>query len=270
MKCTACGSPFFTLGKNNGVEILKCSKCGFGITKDFVKPDYAHYHRDQIYEQNENQFKNIFKRIVKDVLRYKKSGKALDVGSSTGILLSLFEQRGWEVQGIEPSEEASSNADRLGIPTINNSFEKANLNLDSFDVIVVDHVLEHMMDLDEVLGKVSRILKNDGVLVVNVPNFGSLSARLNGVSWEYVLPQEHLWHFTYQSLETLLKKHGFKVLSWEARSGIWDYNNPLLELWQSFTSFKKRFFRNLFTAIPSWIITRLKLGTGLSVIAQKR
>lgn len=266
--CFVCGTPLKSLGKDNEKEILKCPNCGLGVTKGLIKPEYFNYHRDEVYEKNENQFRNIFTKIYKNVEKYKSSSKVLDIGSSTGLLLLIFKENGWEVQGIEPSKSAREYAVEKGIPTIEGNFEDTKIN-GKFNVVTMDHVLEHMADPDIVLEKVNKLLNENGVLIVNVPNFGSLSAKINGANWEYVLPQEHLWHFTQKSMELLMKKHGFNLLSWEAKSGIWDYDNPLLELWQSLDGLKKRFVKNLLTAIPAWFISRLKLGTGLSVIAKK-
>lgn len=267
--CIVCKTKLRKFGKNSSKTILSCPTCGLGVTKEGTKLDYSNYHRDKVYEQNEEQFKNIFSSFVKKIPNYKKSGRVLDIGSSTGLLLQLFLKQGWEVQGIEPSKSAREYATARGIPTINSTFEDENLNLEKFDVVVMDHVLEHMSDPNKVLEKVNKLLNKEGTVMVNVPNFASLSAKLYGAGWEYVLPQEHLWHFTPKSLQLLLEKHGFLLISWEARSGIWDYDNPALELWQSFIGMKKRFFKNFLTAFPTWFISQAKLGTGLSIIAKK-
>jgi len=226
------------------------------------------YHRDKVYLKNQELFENIFKVTVKKVLKHKKKGKVLEIGSSTGTLLNLFRKDGWVVQGVEPSDMSAAYAIKIGIPTIKEKFEKAKISK-KFNVVILNHVLEHMENPEEVLKKVHKILNNNGLIVVNVPNAGSLSSRIYGKSWKYVLPNEHLWQFTPQSLISLLKKSGFSALSWEAKSGIWEFDNPLLELWQSLVGLKKRFFENLLTAIPSCFISKLNLGTGLSVVAQK-
>ncbi|MEK7521773.1 MAG: class I SAM-dependent methyltransferase [Patescibacteria group bacterium] len=228
----------------------------------------GNYHRDEVYLENQELFKNIFKATLKKVLNYKKKGKVLEVGSSTGLLLSLFQEKGWEVQGVEPSEKSSTHAIKIGIPTIRTTFEKAKIT-GKFDVVVLNHVLEHMKNPEPVLRKVNQLLNDKGIVVVNIPNAGSLSAKIYREKWKYRLPEEHLWQFTPNSLKTLLEKTGFSILSWKAKSGIWEFDNPILELWQSLVGFKKRFFYNILTAIPTWFISQFKMGTGLSVIVKK-
>ena len=226
------------------------------------------YHRDEVYIRNESLFRNIFKTTLKKVLIHKKGGRVLEIGSSTGLLLKLFQEKGFAVTGVEPSSKSSRYAIKRGINTITKSFERAKLN-GKFDVVILNHVLEHLKDPKEVLNKTWNLLNNDGIIVINVPNAGSLSAKIYGKNWEYVLPKEHLWQFTPTSLSKVIEESGFSIVNWEAKSGIWEFDNPLLELCQSFTGLKKRFFKNFLTIIPTWFISQLKLGTGLSVIAIK-
>lgn len=269
MKCIVCGGKLHLLKSLSGRKIYQCQDCGLGMTGDSAPLDYSNYHRDEVYTSHEPQFLNIFERFLKSIERYRKSGKILDVGSSTGLLLSLFKKRGWGVQGVEPSKKAARHANDRGIPTIESSFETAHLDKGKFDVVIFDHVLEHMQDPKRVIRKAKELLREKGIIMINVPNFGSMSARSKGADWEYVLPGEHVWHFTPQSLFLLLKKEGFSTLEWEARSGIWGYAHPGKELWLALTTGKKRFITEFFTIIPTWFVTRMKQGTGISIIAQK-
>lgn len=234
-----------------------------------MKGGNYNYHRDEVYLQSQNQFRNIFRVTFKKVLKYKRQGCVLEVGSSTGLLLKEFKDKGWYVQGIEPSKKSSEYSEKIGIKVLKTTFEKA-LVKEKYDVVILNHVLEHLVDPTKVLQKIYKVLKSDGIVVINVPNAGSLSARIYGESWAYRLPEEHLWQFTPDKLVSLLKENGFKVLEWSAISGIWEYNNPLLEIWQALKGGKKRFFTDVLTAVPTWFISQARLGTGLSVIAQKQ
>lgn len=268
-KCLVCSKKLRFLGKNKVFNIFRCSSCGLGVTVGvFPKAQYFAYHRDAVYIKEEKQFKNIFEKRVGIILRFKKTGKALEVGSSTGVFLSLLKEKGWEVQGVEPSLAAGA-AEKNGIPTLNTTFEKAELKSDTFDLVIFNHVLEHMNNPVEILQKTNQVLKKDGAILIDVPNFASLSAKIWGSNWRYILPKEHRWHFTPKSLTALLEKSGFKIVYWETHSGIWGYGNPLKEIWQAFTGRKKRFFTDIFTAIPALITTNLRLGTGLIVLAKK-
>lgn len=269
--CIACGHRLNLLGTTDGVMIFHCSNCGLGATRPRgVKIRYTKYHRDALYKASMEQFSNIFQKRIDIISKFKDSGKVLEVGSSTGLLLSLLKVQGWTVLGIEPSKDAAAFAKKMGIETVTKTFEQVEFKKESFDLVVFNHTLEHIHDPLFVLAKARRILKVDGLIFIDVPNFGSLTAKLMGLRWPYILPNEHYWHFTKDSLFRILNKSGFQPIYWEAHSGIWGYGDPVKEIWQSFTERKKRFFLNVITAIPSFLLTQLKLGTGLTVVARKK
>lgn len=270
MNCIACDSKLKTLGFNNKYEIEICTECGMGTTENFITPKINEYHRDVTYFREESQFTNIFEKRVNLICKIVKKGKVLDIGSSTGALLNIFKKRGFEVIGVEPSVKSSKIALSRGIKTYSRPFEKLKLPKDSFDVVVMNHTLEHVENPKIVLNKIHFILKKDGILLIDVPNFGSLSSKFYSLKWKYLLPNEHKWHFTKKSIINLLNLHNFSVLNTYAISGIWQYSSPLAEIIESLLGFKKRFFINILTLIPSFIITKLGLGTGLIVIAQKK
>ena len=267
-KCISCNQEFQKIGDAQEFEIYQCKNCGFGKTKG-SEINYGNYHRDEVYIKEDSQFENIFQKRVGIILKFKKNGLVLDIGSSTGTMLSLFAQKGWEVQGIEPSKNSSQQALKKGIPTLNTFFEKAKLENNKYDVVIANHVLEHIDDPVGFLEKIYKILKKGGIVLIDAPNFGSFSARTFGTKWQYLLPREHLWHFSSKSLANLLRKSGFSIVYKETHSGVWGYGNPFKELLQSLFGFKKRFFINFISSIPAWYVSKLGLGTGLTIVAKK-
>ena len=73
----------------------------------------------------------------------------------------------------------------------------------------------------------------------------------------------------YNVLTSLLEKSGFKVIHWESRSGLFEYANPFLELWQALTGLKKRFFTDILTFPYALIATFFNAGDSISVIGKK-
>lgn len=268
--CIACGSNIKFLGNVQKKDIFVCRKCGLGQTVgNFTKEQYHDYHRDPIYIEAADQFRNIFKKRLDIISKIGTKGRVLEVGSSTGLFLSMLKESGWDVIGVEPSATSSSLSRKKDLPVLNTTFELANLPNNSFDVIIFNHVLEHIDSPLDALKKARRLLRHDGIIFVDVPNFASLTARIRKSGWRYLLPKEHKWHFTPTSLFLLLEKTKFETVYWEAHSGIWGYGSPYLELWQSLSRLKKRFIWNVVGALPSWFLTKLKAGTGLTVVAQK-
>ncbi|MEK7169183.1 MAG: class I SAM-dependent methyltransferase [Patescibacteria group bacterium] len=229
--------------------------------------DYTNYHRDKEYRENEKLFKNIFKKRYNIISKFiKKPRTVLDIGCSNGVFLDLYNNS--ETWGVEPSTIANSlrsTAHRI----INTYFEKAKLPDNYFDLVIMNHTLEHVKDAEIVLAKVYRLLKKDGILFIDVPNAGGLGSKLLGDKWPYRLPDEHTYQFTKESLFGLIEDSGFKILHWESRSGLFELASPLLDLWLSLITLKKRFITNLLTIPYSLITTSLNMGDSMSIIGKK-
>lgn len=250
-------------------EIKQCSYCGLGITTQ--QPlQTGDYHRDGEYISEHKLFQNIFARRVSLIEKYHpKKGRVLEIGSSTGELLSILKDKGWEVLGIELSAKAAKIAQGRKIPTQVLPFEQFK-NSGKFDVVIINHTLEHLKNPKQIIQKISELLLSGGLVLISVPNFGSLSAKLQRQYWPLLLPDEHLWHFTAHSLGLLLSQYQLSPIYTEQISGIWDMQNPMKELVISLTQLKKRFFTEVVGLIPSLITTKLNKGSNLTIVAQKQ
>ena len=268
--CFFCGGEVREWGVVKASRIEKCLECGGGKTVgENGMSGKDGYHRDEVYAEEEGLFQNIFKRRVRLIERFKKRGRVIEVGCSTGVLLELMKKKGWEVVGVEPSKKACGVARGKGIEVIEGRFEDFKGKEERFDVVIFNHVLEHVTDPIEVLKEARRLLVKDGLVFVDVPNFGSWSAKLLGVSWPYVLPEEHKWHFTKEAMFALFKRAGLAVEHYETRSGVWDYGEPLKEMWESLRGGKKRFFGEAVGLVPNWIASQFGGGTSLTAIGKK-
>lgn len=269
IKCMVCHKNTIILLNNQNYIIYRCNNCGLGFTKN-IKKQTENYHRDEDYIRNQKQFENIYQKRVNIIDKFANNvGRALEIGSSTGLLLKLLQKKGWDILGVEVSARAGKFARKHGIPTLITSFEKVKLSKDFFDVIILNHTLEHLNNPAQIIRKINSLLVQNGIIFIDVPNFGGFSAKILRKNWPYLLPNEHYWHFTLDSLLKIFKRNNFKIIYYESSSGIWDYQNPWLELWQSFSKFKKRFLINLLTSIPTLIISKLNQGSGLIIVAQK-
>lgn len=233
--------------------------------------EMTNYHRDKDYLKFERTFRNIFQKRLSLLNRFlPKTGRVLDIGCSTGVFLDLFKDptsprlRGaqWETWGVEPSSSAKC-AEKKGHKIINECFEKSQLPKNYFDLAILNHTLEHMGNPLEVLQKVNTILKKDGLIYVDVPNYGGLSSKILGKRWPLLLPNEHKWQFTKRSLTRILRKTGFKVMAWQSRSGIFEYAHPFKEL------YRKRFLIDLLTSPYALIATVFNKGDSISLVAKK-
>ena len=227
--------------------------------------NYKKYHRDKSYNKEVGLFKNIFAKrfnLLQRFLKKRKKGKVLDVGCSNGIFLDLFKNIGWETWGVEVSKSADE-ASKKGHKVKKSYFEKTKLPRGYFDLIILNHTLEHMDDPTKVLTKAKRLLKEDGLLFVDVPNAGGLSSRILGEKWPHRLPEEHKHQFTRKKLKEVFVESGFNVLHWESRSGFFEYANPFSELK------RKRFLLDFLFLPYTFVVTLLNLGDSMSMIGAK-
>lgn len=223
--------------------------------------NYKKYHRDDSYLENESLFKNIFQKRYNLISKYiKNPSKVLDIGCSNGVFLDLYGES--ETWGVEPSGIVQSTQYKVH-RIINTTFEKADLPKNYFDLVIMNHTLEHLKRPSDVLTKIKTLLKKDSIVFIDVPNVGSLSSKVLGKKWPYLLPEEHLWQFDKKSITKLTKDAGFEVLHWESRSGIFEYANPLKELK------RKRFLLDIITIPYSLIATLFNMGDSMSLIAKR-
>jgi len=129
-------------------------------------------------------------------------------------MLGILKEKGHEVHGTELSEESSCFAtDTHGVDVHTREVQECNFPSDYFNTVTIWHVLEHLHDPPSVISEVQRVLKKDGTLIVAVPDFGGIQARLFKNKWFHLDVPRHLYHFTDTALIKLLEVKGFNVVS---------------------------------------------------------
>ncbi len=167
------------------------------------------HHRDPNYMND-----------LKLISKYKPSGNFLDVGTNMGFFLRKAKGFGWNLFGVEPSPPLSEMARRYFGLNVKTAFlEKAGFEEDSFDVISMTDVFEHLPHPSRTLKEVHRILKPDGVLFIKVPNglFNLLKFHLARMTrrlknYDIFDSYEHVVHYSDKTLRRMLKKYGFKII----------------------------------------------------------
>ncbi|MEX1052316.1 MAG: class I SAM-dependent methyltransferase [Patescibacteria group bacterium] len=164
--------------------------------------------RIELYEDKHANYQNKFNFLVATIRHYKKSGKVLDIGCSSGILLKLLNELGFEVFGIEPNYKAYLEAKKkLGSAVFNGDLNKyINKNKHKYDVIIYNHVLEHIKNPRVELVMAQKILRKDGLFVFGLPNTSNIIFLLRKKFWESVMANEHIWHFSKSQFINLLSK----------------------------------------------------------------
>jgi 2-polyprenyl-3-methyl-5-hydroxy-6-metoxy-1,4-benzoquinol methylase len=135
-------------------------------------------------------------------------GSILDIGAGTGDFLSVAKENGWHTIGVEPSEKAKAIAKKKGVSFVGETSELEN---QSFDVISMWHVLEHVPNLENQIKELKRLLKPNGTLIVAVPNFKSFDAKHYGKFWAAYDVPIHFWHFSKMAIKMLFEKEAMSL-----------------------------------------------------------
>lgn len=201
--------------KNEGVfNLVQCQQCGLVYlnprpTKAEMARYYAVYYD---YSTDDAWLERRQLEKLREVERHREAGRLLDVGCGKGVFLRAARGKGWQCFGVEISPQASDDARCMGLDVATGEIEDVNYPDGFFDVITMYHVLEHLHDPREALSRAYRLLRRKGLLVVAVPNFDSLQARIFRQRWYHLEVPRHLYHFTPRTLKMLLDEVGFKVL----------------------------------------------------------
>jgi len=142
-------------------------------------------------------------------LRSKQNGRLLEVGCGNGATLETLESLGWQVEGVDFDPAAVERARRRGLQVHLGTLSGQGLPAGSFDVVVSNHVIEHVPDPVDLLRECHRVLKPGGNLVVITPNIEGWGHRIYGADWRGLEPPRHLYLFTVGSLAALSARAGF-------------------------------------------------------------
>lgn len=138
--------------------------------------------------------------------------RLLDVGSGAGCFLAAAYQEGFDVSGLEPSAacvrlvEERLPAARM----VHGTIEDATIAPGSYDVVTLWDVLEHLPDPRAIVRRIATWLAPGGALVLQLPDGGSLPARIFGRRWPLLL-REHLTYFDEATMTRLLTEEGYRV-----------------------------------------------------------
>lgn len=215
-------------------SIQQCTKC----QHCFCTPQLSDRALDLYYTKNNTEYylesdksgdKLLTQHQAVVSLINKKlpqGGKVLEIGCGYGYLLSLFDKSQWNVIGIEPFQKACEFArDHLNLKVLNSYLDYSTfIETQSFDVIMLFDVFEHLKKPNDMLDLINHYLKPGGFLIIGTGDIGSLNARMSGKRWMYPTLREHLSFFSESSIKYFLKD--FKEVDFHtvSYSGNWISN----------------------------------------------
>lgn len=220
--CPNCKAEVGLWGKKNSYTLYSCVSCGLVFVNPLPDPTKV-YGEDYFsgatggfgyvnYDADKEPMVPVFNKYLDLFARYgKEKGSLFDVGAATGFFLKIAQNRGYKVSGVEMSTHATKKAQEANLDVSSGDMMALNLASESFDIITMLDVVEHMTEPFVELLEAKRLLKLKGLLVVNAPNGQSLLARVLKTKWHLVLPPEHLFYFSPKNLSEFLEKNGFRT-----------------------------------------------------------
>ncbi len=199
-----------------------CKSCSFKFTNPMPSEEtIGRYYQSENYISHSDTNKGIINKLYhlvrKQSLKSKialinsntsKKGMLLDIGCGTGYFLQTCKEDGWKIEGMEPDPLARALAEK-------NTSQKLHTDLfaiqetNKYDVITLWHVLEHVHKLNESIQHIHKLLKENGTLIIAVPNCLSYDAVTYSTNWAAYDVPRHLYHFTPKDMDILLTKHNF-------------------------------------------------------------
>jgi len=204
--------------------IQECLSCGFRFTNPRPQESKLNsYYDSENYLSYSSQKRGLlpcFYNLIKNYSIRKKynfikkltSGNSiLDIGSGSGEFLNYFNKKNWQTLGIEPNKYARDYSSTTYSLDIQDETYISIIKDNSFDIITLWHVLEHVPNLNERILQVKRILKDTGVIIIAVPICNSFDAKHYNKYWAAYDVPRHFYHFTQSSITKLMEKHKLSI-----------------------------------------------------------
>lgn len=227
--CWVCNSNKLEIAKSSNIELAKeftisnseygitseihrCKECGFLQWSDLkdTLPLFENV-QDHSYESVRKERAVCQKKILEIIYKNKSKGRLLDIGAGSGILVEQAIKMGFKAEGIEPSEWFYTKAKEHKVPVHLGMFPHSDLK-GPYDIVTLIDVLEHVPEPLKLLSEIPKVLASNGIVVVIVPDVGSLPAKMLGWKWWNFKPG-HIGYFNKKTLELIFNNAGFKLIN---------------------------------------------------------
>jgi 2-polyprenyl-3-methyl-5-hydroxy-6-metoxy-1,4-benzoquinol methylase len=209
-------------------DIARCTKCRTLFreprpTQEVIAASYNSGHTYSEWQTRGESWKALWQRRVAYVKRLRLGGSLLDIGIGDASFLRQIHAAGYDVEGTELSETGAGYARELGLNVRVGQFTDLPFQEESFDIVTMWHVLEHVPNPQRVVRKVFALLRPGGLFVIAVPNETHPLLRHRLWPWRFPRAFEplvcggeiHLTHFTPSTIKAFLQREGFQIARFE-------------------------------------------------------
>jgi SAM-dependent methyltransferase len=209
LDCDLCGAnQAEILAVKHDLPYLRCTQCGF-VYSDSTEFDFAAFNKDIIEDLRDVHVGKLVSRrhskayaaLLKEFEPYRKTGRLLEIGCSTGSFLSHARSARWQEFGVEPVESSARHGiEQLGLNIHVGTLETAACEANSFDVAYSNAVIEHLQHPADVINEAFKVLRPGGLFYADTVNLDSYTWRFLGPRWKLFDPRMHLSLFTPDTL----------------------------------------------------------------------
>lgn len=203
--------------KEGGVYV-KCLACEMVyINPVFTDSAITHYYQSnhsiqsQIVENSDEFYVNLYNQGLDSIEKISPKGTILDIGCSSGVFLDVAKKRAWQTHGVELNEKEFEFAKKKGHHVHNALLETLDLKT-TFDAITMWDVFEHIKDGEFYLSMMSKLLKKNGVIFLQIPSSDSLAAKILQEKCNMFDGLEHVNIYGVKTITKLAEECGLTVL----------------------------------------------------------
>ena len=224
-------------------KVIDCKSCKFiHVVPLPTEIELSQHYKKNYYTKTKPNYINKYQKeidywnlIFDEKLNFletkikRKNKSIFDLGSGSGYFLKRAKEKGWNVDGIEPNLVAANHSKKIGIPVINDFFENIDINkMKKFDSINLFDVLEHVTNPIQLLKNCHKLLRSNGIIIIEVPNDYNplqkivqeslkkdqywLTLLTKSRNYHWSSKMDHINYFNFLSLRKLLKKLQFNVI----------------------------------------------------------
>ncbi len=221
-------------------ELHQCQKCN--LVRTLPVPDISQYEKGyqdstkstgEYYKRQKPWCLNHAQKISKIRAAYPalQSEKVLEIGCNGGEVVSILNEMEIPAEGCDIDSVAVEYGKKEGLILFVHDFSNQELN-HKYGIIFANHTFEHILSLNQSMVNISNSLVSGGILSLRVPNYEGWIAQIMRSKWGFLVPQQHIWHFTPKTLALQVESTGeLELININCRSGLESAGSGVIKNW---------------------------------------